>query len=59
MEGLITWIEASDGENGEAVGGIDEDEATLHIQDLQQKPLLQPSIEPGIALNLYHCVVYC
>jgi hypothetical protein len=57
LEALITWIEASDGENGKAVGGIDEDEATLHVQDLQQKPLLQTSVEPGIALNLNHRVV--
>jgi hypothetical protein len=35
LEALITWIEASDGENREAVGGIDEDEATLYVQDLQ------------------------
>ena len=47
-----TRIESGDGEDGEAVGGVDKDDGGLHVHHFQQEQLLQPSVKPGAALNL-------
>jgi hypothetical protein len=49
---VSTWVEAGDGEGGEAAGGVAEDESALNVHHLQKEVLPQPPIEPGPALNL-------
>jgi hypothetical protein len=36
---VSTWVEAGDGEGGEAAGGVAEDESALYIYHLQKEVL--------------------